>query len=228
LGKAVIVKAQQMYRPAVRALIRLGALVASVIVALCSCGGSAKPLSEQPGSLPSGRYVTDEFEPAFSFEVGEGWEVSTLQQKPFVEVSRASVAVAFNNPPSHVNDPTNPDKLLPAPEDWVSWFQEHPHLETSEPLAASVGGVEGRRFDTRVSSLPRDYYSEDCLGYGVPLWPLLNEHHWCADEGDTARTTVLKVEGETVIVDVYSESETFKKVLPEAREMLETVKWEGE
>jgi hypothetical protein len=40
-------------------------------------------------------------------------------------------------------------------------------------MPASVGGVEGRRFDTKVSSLPEDYYSEDCLGYGVPLWPLL-------------------------------------------------------
>jgi hypothetical protein len=138
------------------------------------------------------------------------------------------VAISFNNPPPRVNDPNNPDKLVPAPKVWVSWFQAHPHLETSEPRPASVGGVQGRRFDTIVSPLPEDYYSEDCLGAGVPLWPLLWGHHWCADEGFTSRTLVLDdVEGETVIIDVWSSFETFEEILPEAREVLETVEWEG-
>jgi hypothetical protein len=202
--------------------------------ALSGCAGDAKPLSEQFGSLSPGRYVTEEFQPSLSFEVGKGWEVSGLRQKPFFEIVReyqggdSSVALAFNNPPSKVSDPRNPNKLVPAPEDWVSWFQEHPYLDTSEPVPASVGGVEGRRFDTKVkvSSLPEDYYSVDCSGYGVPLWPLLEGHHWCADEGYTSRTIVLRVEGETVIVDVYSESEMFEKVLPEAQKVLKTVEWE--
>ena len=37
---------------------------------------------------------------------------------------------------------------------------------------------------------------------------------------------MLKVEDETVIVDVYSESEMFEKILPEAQKVLKTVKWE--
>ncbi len=191
------------------------------------------PLSEESGSLSPGRYVTDEFEPALSFEVGKGWELSDgIQQKPFFQISQEYQGgdyfgtISFNNPPPKVSDPRNPNKLVPAPEDWVSWFQEHPSLETSEPMPASVGGVEGRQFDTKVSSLPEDYYSEDCLGYGVPLWPLLEGHHWCADEGDTSQTIMLKVEDETVIVDVYSESEMFEKILPEAQKVLKTVKWE--
>jgi hypothetical protein len=183
---------------------------------------------------PPGRYVTDVFEPALSFEVGEGWELSEgVQQEPYFGISRANrvgdpiVAVAFNSPPSEVSDPTNPDKLVPAPEDWVSWFREHPHLEASEPSAASIGGVDGRRFDLEVSSLPEDYHSEDCLGYGVPLWPLPRGHHWCADEGDASRITVVEVGGEAVIVDVYSEPGTLEEVLPEAQEVLQTVEWEG-
>ena len=200
--------------------------------ALTGCGGDAKPLSEQFGSLAPGRYVTDQFQPALSFEVGKGWEVQELRQKPFFQIEReyrggdSFVALAFNNPPSEVSAPTNPNKLVPAPEDWASWFQEHPYLETSEPMPESVGGVEGRQFDTKVSSLPEDYYSQDCLGYGIALWPLLEGHHWCADEGVTSRTIVLKVEGDTVIIEVYSESEMFEKIFPEAHKVLKTVEWE--
>lgn len=214
--------------------LRLG-LLAIVVLAVCACGGGAKPLSEESSSLSPGRYVTDKFEPALTFEVGKGWELSDgLQQKPFFQISRQFqegsyfVAISFNNPPRSITDPRNPNKLVPAPRDWASWFQEHPYLETSSPQPMSVGGVEGRRFDMRISSLPEGYYSEDCLGAGVPLWPLLGGHHWCADEGYTSRTIVLDgVEGETVIIDVWSRPETFEKVLPEAQDVLETVEWEG-
>ena len=138
------------------------------------------------------------------------------------------MAISFNNPPPRVSDPTNPNKLVPAPKDWVSWFQEHPHLKVSEPQPTSVGGVQGRHFDFRVPPLPEDYYSEDCLGMGVPLWPLLHGHHWCVDEGPPTRTIVLDgIENETVIIDVYSSS-GFEKVLPESKEVLDTVEWEGE
>jgi hypothetical protein len=38
---------------------------------------------------------------------------------------------------------------------------------------------------------------------------------------------VLKVGDETVIVDVYSESEMFEKILPKAQKVLKTVEWEA-
>ena len=137
------------------------------------------------------------------------------------------MVISFNNPPSRVSDPKNPNKLVLAPKDWVSWFQEHPHLETSEPQPTSVGGVQGRRFSSRVTSLPEDYHSEDCLGVGVPLWPLPKGHHWCADEGIRDRYIVLDgIEDETVIIDAYSSS-GFEKVIPESKEVLDTLEWEG-
>jgi len=163
-------------------------------------------------ALSPGRYLADEFQPALSFEVGKGWEISELQQKRNFEVLREYqggdyyVAISFLNPPSRVSDPRNPNKLVPAPKDWVSWFQEHPYLETSEPQPTSVGGVQGRRFDTMVSSLPEDYTGAG----GVPLWPLPLGHHWYADEGFTDRYIVLDgVEDETVIIDVFSHTKAF-------------------
>jgi hypothetical protein len=210
----------------------LGLVMPCVIVAANACGEGVEPLSEQSGTLSPGSYIVKEFEPALSFEVDNGWEVSEGQQKPFFEILHEYrggsyfVAVSFNNPPSKVSDPRNPNKRMPAPKDWVSWFQGHPYLETSSPQPATVGGVEGKRFDTRVSS-PDDYYSEDCGGQGVPLWPLLRGHHWCADDGYTSQTIVLNdVQGETVIIDVWSPSRTFEKVLSTARDVLNTVEWE--
>jgi hypothetical protein len=221
-----------MRRGAVAHTLRLGLLVAGLSV-VCACGGGTKPLSEEYGSLSPGAYVADGFHPALSFEVGKGWEVAELQQKPYLEILREYkggdyfVAISFNNPPPRVSDPSNPNKLVPAPKDWVSWFQEHPHLETSEPRPTSVGGVRGRRFDTKVPPLPEDYYSEDCLGMGVPLWPLLHGHHWCTEEEGFDRTIVLDgVEDETVIIDVWSNTEASERVLSEAKEVLDTVEWE--
>jgi hypothetical protein len=223
---------RKMHRGVVAYTLRLGVLAAWVL-AVCACGGGAKPLSGEY-SLSPGRYVANDFEPALSFEVGKGWEYGELRQKPYFDLSWENegydhfVIISFNNPPSKVSDPTNPDKLVPAPNDWVSWLQRHPHLDTSEPHPTSIGGVQGMRFDTVVSPLPKGYYGEDCGGAGVPLWPLLRGHHWCADEGFTSRTFVLDgVEGETVVIDVWSSSETFEKVVPEAKQVLDTVEWEG-
>jgi hypothetical protein len=83
------------------------------------------------------------------------------------------VSISFNNPPVRVSDPRNPNKLVLAPKDWVSWFQEHPYLDTSDPKPTSVGGVEGRLLATEASTLPEDYYSEDCLGVGSHYGPSL-------------------------------------------------------
>ena len=223
----------------VRQILGLALLVTLIGLALSACGGDqeeakARPLPEGPKALRPGEYRSVEFKPSLSFRVGEGWEVSELQQKPYFDILHEYqggdyfVAISFNNPPPEVNDPRHPNKLVSAPKAGVYWFEEHSYLKTSSPQPTSVGGVEGRRLDTRVSSLPNDYYSEDCLGAGVPLWPLLGGHHWCADEGFTTRTILLEsIEGETVIIDVWSSSGTFEKALPNAQKVLDTVEWEG-
>ena len=65
-------RSDKMPRGAVAHTLRLGLLVAGVL-AVYGCGGGAKPLSEEYGSLSPARYVAEEFQPALSFEVGKGW-----------------------------------------------------------------------------------------------------------------------------------------------------------
>ena len=89
-------------------------------MAASACGDDSRPLPEQAGSLSPGRYVTDRFQPALSFEVGKGWEVSELRQEPYFETLREYqggsyfAAISFNNPPSKVSNP-KPPKSEPPP-----------------------------------------------------------------------------------------------------------------
>ena len=53
------------------------------------------------------------------------------------------MSISFNNPPAQVSDPRNPNKPVPAPKDWVSWYQEHPYLDTSSPSRRASGASRG-------------------------------------------------------------------------------------
>src|ERR687893_2947606 len=67
-----------MHRSGVQHALRLGVALAFCVLAVGACGTpdeEAEPhlLPDEPGKLSPGAYHTDEFEPAFSFELGEGW-----------------------------------------------------------------------------------------------------------------------------------------------------------
>jgi hypothetical protein len=220
----------RVVRSAVR-LRRLPELLVVGAVLLANACGDGSQVRSHDARSSSRRYVTNNFEPRLSLEIGRRWGVS-MEQKPYLEVSRGPdegsdfMAVSFNSSPPKVSHPRHPESLVRAPEDWVSWFQRHPYLRVSRIERTKVGGLRGTQFVTKVSS-PKDYYSEDCEGEGVALWPLLRGHHWCADEGFPSKTIVMDdVTGHTVIVDVWSRSQTFKRALVEADHILKTVEWE--
>jgi hypothetical protein len=208
-------------------------LIVIVALTVCACGEDVQPLSEESGSLPPGRYSTTAFQPALSFEIGDGWKLagpegSQLFGIAWEELKRdGNPTIYFIHPPSTVYDPRNPDELAPAPEDWVSWFRGHPRLDMDEPEQVSIGGAEGQRIGMGVGLLPEDYYSTACAGRYVPLWPI-PDGAWCAIEGTVDQIIVLEdVEGKTVIIDVGGPAGTFEEFLPQAQKVLDTVEWEG-
>jgi hypothetical protein len=178
--------------------------------------------------------VTDEFEPAFRFEVGQDWEFGAPETTDQVFIwtgPKGDQQLLFTNP-SHVYDPSNPSeaKELPAPdnaEEWVSWFQRHPNLDTSKPVPVSVGGASGMRIDVTVSSTPENYPRDFCGEEPcVPLYP--TSESWLGSfEGFKDRFIIVDVGGETVLIDVAAPAEKFAAFSPKAQEVLDSVEWQG-
>jgi hypothetical protein len=191
-----------MYRQVVPAL---GVWLLLILV-LSACGGEAdaRKMPEPPSlieakRIPAGNYVTDEFRPAMSFRLGEGWRTG-----PAPDFSYGVFMEKYNSITlSRYSESTRPSYLeflvvpkvykvvspyeaeaLPAPGDMVSWLQKNPYLEAGKPEQVTVGGAKGRRLDVVTSRMPQEYssggyhsvntYDERhcCNSYGEPCLPL--------------------------------------------------------
>jgi uncharacterized protein YjbI with pentapeptide repeats len=194
-------------------------------------------LPDTPGPVQAEQtYVTDEFEPAFSFTVGEGWVLLAPEMADFLLMGRNDVgggALAFTSPlqvfdPSHLSEP----REVPAPDnadEWASWFQKHPNLETSNPVPVSLGGASGERIDVTAAptleQVPRGICPPELPC--VPLYPTSSDPVFTSGQGRD-RFVIVDVEGETVVIDVgVSPASKFDGFLPYAQKVLDTVEWEG-
>jgi WD40 repeat protein len=210
-------------------------------------GDSAKEYLTD-GLQPAFHYVTDEFEPdlhfeasedwgfvAFYFKEGGDWELVAPERSDQVWIQRGPKGgeILFTNP-SDVFDASNPSeqKKLPAPEnaeEWVSWLQSHPNLDTSKPVPVSVGDASGMRIDVTTSSTPQNYPKKFCGKQPcVPLYPLSDDSGIIGSEGFKDRFVIVDVGGQTVIIGVSASEDKFEEILPKAQEVLETVEWTGE
>ena len=228
--------------------VSLSVVVAIVVTAACGGGESAAPdagskettaattanntLPEQPGPMPAGRYATEQFEPAFSFEVGKGWNIMIPEMRTALGIgSEPDEGIAFTKT-RRVFDPSKPSRpeTVSAPENagaWISWFQKHPNLETSKPKPVTIGNVSGMRIDVRASSVPRNYPHE-CgdLAPCVLLYPFGEIDIMASYVGYLDRFIALDVNGEVVVVDIGAPSDNFGDFSPRAQKVLDTVKWE--
>jgi uncharacterized protein YjbI with pentapeptide repeats len=190
------------------------------------------------GTIYPGRYAAREFEPAVSFEVGEGWEFVETRGGVWALITTGPKGgqLLFTNP-SHVFDPSNPSerKKVPAPQnadEWVSWFQRHPNLNTSKPVPVSVGGASGMQIDVTASSTLENY-SRDICGKKpcIPLYPTsggppISAYPPEADAGKD-RYIIVDVRGETVVINVTAPAGKFDTFSPKARKVLNSVEWKG-
>jgi hypothetical protein len=150
-----------VHRGAVAYSLRLG-LLAACVLAACACGASAKPLSGEHSLSPGNRYVTDEFEPALTFEVGNGWELTDgLQQKPFFELSREYqggdrfVVISFNNPPPGSATLTILTSLCPHPKIRSPGSKGIPTSKSPSPGRRASGACGGGASTPRSPPCPR-------------------------------------------------------------------------
>jgi hypothetical protein len=234
--------------------LKLGLLVSFVVLGLSACGGGGgqpqqqeaaeqrernpQPQQQQEktkvrkfpdyGELAPGKYVADNFEPAFSFRViGKGWVVTEGSERTLVEMSQgvAGPILAFLSA-EQVFNPSKVRELdsMPAPEDLVAWLEQHPYLRTDDPQAAAVGGVKGVRLDAVVASMPPTECGGNCLG----LFTVGDRaYDWGVFEKEKLRFIVLEnVGGERVTIVVEAPAEEFEEFLPKVQEVIKTVKWE--
>ncbi len=202
----------------------------------------ARTMPEE-GVLPPGRYSTgDEFEPSFSFELGEGWRMLPVSEPyslklgyvaPGREVAEGK-ALRFLNV-REVFEPRQEDgevsfEAKPAPEDMVGWMGRHPYLSTDEPQPVEVGGVAGERFDAEVnvSQGYREASEGGCPVTCVPLFRLGGDSVSRVTEKGKDRFAVLEdARGEMVIIIVSAPVVGFDEFFPKAQRVLDSVEWEG-
>ena len=209
------------------------------------------PNEAEPPSLSAGRYTTDYFTPAFSFEVGEGWvspgeNPSGFELVPQSDADKFRGAVwgkysslAFNHPktivePNSQSDVGKPgdvkEHLSPLPDDIIAWLQKHPYLKTSEPEPVTVGNEKGMQIDVEVP-VPKEYSEIHC-GPGNPCILLFGSEknvEVLIPAGGKNRIIVLKdIEGETVTImsNAYPAS-NFDTFIPNAQEVIDTVEWQA-
>lgn len=216
-------------------LLRLGAVLAFSVLAVGACGApeeaKPRPLPDETRKLGPGTYRTEDFEPAFSFRVGEGWSTELPEAYDLLLITHGNEGgpLGFANlEGARFFKPTNMNTYMTdVPKDVVGWFQEHPYLETRGTDPVEVGGIEGVRLDLVVGDLPKGHHSEWCGPGCVNLLrfssggPPLTLY-----EADKARMIVLEdVRGETVITGFAIRAAEFDDHAPEARKVIDTVRW---
>jgi hypothetical protein len=218
-----------MHHSGVRHALRLGVVLAFVALAVGACGApeeaKPRPLPEVAQELESGTNRTEEFEPAFSFEVGEGWTHLPPEKPDYLALDREQIGMGFFK----VRDVYKPNEgLVEAPDDLVGWLRRHPYLRTSAPQTVTVGGIEGQRIDVVVGDLPEGHRVGACGPDCVDLFGLSDGNALGVAKGEKVGWVVLEdVRGDTVVIGFLGPADEFDEHAPEAQKVIDTVQWRG-
>jgi len=182
------------------------------------------------GKIGAGEYASDEFGPALSFQIGKGWEVMRMETAEQMIIRHKPEGGQLNfTSPHQVVAPKDPGgrKQVSAPEsvvDWISWFQNHPNLNSSKPVSIDVGGATGVQTDVTPTSTSTECNGSPC----VPLFPTDHEGTSIAivDAGKD-RFIIVDLGGETAVIDIYAEEDAFDEFVPKAMDVLKTIEWKG-
>jgi hypothetical protein len=154
-----------MYRQAFRRLaLRLGLLTMLALMALAGGGRrspSVAPCRRRKGKpcAPANTAPRSSSPRSPSASVRDGQPTHLRRKTSCVSRANETGGLGFTNI-REVYEPnrTGSPDVAEAPEDIVGWFRRHPYVQTTEPEPATVGGVEGVRFDAVVGdylSVPR-------------------------------------------------------------------------
>jgi len=116
--------------------------------------------------------------------------------------------------------------VVEAPDDLVGWFQHHPYLNASKPQPVTVGGLKGEQFDV-VVEVPEGYYGA-CGSDCIDIYMLSGGDTLGSEDGNKTRMIVLEdIKGETVTLDIGTFALAFDDFMPEAKKVVDSVRWTG-
>lgn len=149
-----------------------------LFLVLSACGGEPHPRDlpenaslREARRIPAGNYVSDEFRPAMSFRLNEGWQTGPAADFSYGEFmeryNSLTLSRVSESEPSYLEFLVVPKvyevvssyeaRAQPAPEDMVSWLQDNPNLDAEKPGPMTIGGVKGSQFDAVASRIPQEY-----------------------------------------------------------------------
>ena len=222
-----------MHRSGTQHALLVGVMLAFCALAAVACAppevAKPRPLPEYTRKLDPGTYRTEEFEPAFSFEVGEGW-THLPPEKPYdLALARGQTEELRFFKVREVYKPNELYGVIEAPDDLVGWLRRHPYLRTSAPQTVTVDGIEGQRIDVAVvEDPPKDDRVGTCGWDCVDLFGLGDGTALGVAKGDEARGIVLEdMRGDTLVIGFLAPADEFDGYAPEAQKVIDTVKWRG-
>ena len=239
-----------MHRPALMRLVLGVGVLTILMLAPTACGSGSSVVSSSAQEeeankvhhipedsqtyegkpLPAGRYVTEEFKPAMSFELEKGWIRGGIELRDAWDIRNKEnddLWLLFNVA-EEVYDPNGSGevKIAPAPEDMVVWLQENPYLKSEKPKPTSVGGEKGVQFDAIVTDAAEAPECPECID--LPLFHVSNGETSGAYKGEKLRFIVLEdVKGQTIITWIEAPASSFDEFMPKAQKVLDSVKWGG-
>ena len=205
--------------------------MAFCVLAVGACGApeeaKPRPLPEATRKLEPGTYRTEEFQPAFSFKVGEGWTHLPPEKPDDLALARGPTGLRFFKA-REVYKPDERYEVVEAPDDLAGWVRRHPFLRTSAPQTVTVGGIEGKRFAVAVGDVPE--HRLGCAGGPdcVDLFRLGDGTSLGVAKGEKGSGNVLEdVGGETVAIGFGGPADEVDEHGPEAQKVLDSVEWKG-
>ncbi len=231
-------------RRMVSQVLGVGLLLTLVVLALSACGGGGSAQEEKQANkvhhipedtqwyegkpLPAGRYVTEEFKPAMSFNLDKGWTRGGPEVRDawdIVDIDNDAYWLGFLNAEEvYKPDGSGGLKVAPAPKDMVAWVQTNPFLKTEKPKPVSVGGEKGVQIDALVADSPKEPACPECADLALVYESIGST--WGVNKGEKVRFIVVEdVKGQTVTIIEETTPAGFKEFTAKSQKVLDGVKW---
>jgi hypothetical protein len=179
--------------------------------------------------LPTREEIFSEaFEPGLSFIPGADW-INSFQVPDAWYIWHGDSTLGFVNVDEvrDPQDPTSKDKAIPVPGgDLVGWLKRHPGLAVSQERQVPVGGVTGTQLNVSVRPTAPENYASACGDDPcLPLFHMNDGSSFWLYETYENQLTVLRVEGETVVISAESPPGEYDEFISRVEQVRSSVEW---